>query len=227
MKTSPLDYLLSSLCIVLLAAAALAAVGMGLRPATSSLLGGYHVVIDSLAFLLVYGLLSAAFVRALLAMHPLRPGEYDMDHPHFAYWKLFTVIHEFGRGALLPFTTVFAKPLVAKLFGAKMGKNIAMGAHFVDPPLIEVGDDAILGLDAALVAHAITSGRIVLKKVKIGRGATVGVHAVVMPGVVIGEGSVVTAGSVVKMDTRIPPGELWGGIPAGRIKALDAGDVRG
>jgi acetyltransferase-like isoleucine patch superfamily enzyme len=101
-----------------------------------------------------------------------------------------------------------------------------MGGMLVDPPLITIGDYAILGLDSAIVAHAITSGTIILKEVKVGRSATIGVHAVVMPGADIGEGAVVTAGSVVTMDTRIPPNELWGGIPARKIKDLTPTDVR-
>nr|WP_243748635.1 DapH/DapD/GlmU-related protein [Pseudomaricurvus alcaniphilus] len=138
----------------------------------------------------------------------------------FTWWKLFTVIYEFGRGALLPFTTVFAKPLVAKLFGASVGKDIALGGHLVDPQLISIGDEAIIGQGSVVTAHTITSGKLILSPVFIHRNATVGVNAVVMSGVSIGEGSVVTAGSVVPPDTKIPAMELWGGMPAKKIKSL-------
>ena len=150
-----------------------------------------------------------------------------MDHPHFFYWKIITVIHEFGRGSLLPFTTVFLRPLVVSLFGAKVGENVAVAGSLVDPWLITVSDNVVLGLNSSIVAHAITSGRIILKPVIIHKGATIGVHCVVMPGVCVGENSVVTAGSVVKMDTNIPKNELWGGIPARKIKDIQADDVRG
>ena len=227
MKTSALDYLFAGLCIGSIAAAALG-VTVGLIAFVSTrLLGAYHIIADALAFLLSYGLLSALFLRLILWIWPLRPGDYSMDHPHFAYWKLFTVVHEFGRFALAPFTTVFAKPLVAALFGGKIGRNVAFGGHMNEPPLVSVGDDAILGQDCVITAHAITSGRIVLGEVMIGRGATVGVNAVVMPGVEIGEGAVVAAASVVGMGTKIPPGELWGGAPARKIKDLVPTDIRG
>jgi acetyltransferase-like isoleucine patch superfamily enzyme len=130
------------------------------------------------------------------------------------------VVYEFGRGALLPFTTVFAKPLVAKLFGAKIGKDIALAGHLVDPEFITIGDEAIVGQGSVVTAHAITSGYLVLAPVNIGARATIGVNAVVMSGVEVGEGSVVTAGAVVPPDTKIPPGELWGGVPARKIKDL-------
>ena len=226
MKTGAMDFLLSGLVIGLLAVASLLAVGALVAPLSARWLGDYHVIADAVFLLLVYGLFSAILLRVILAVRPLRPGEYAMDHRHFTYWKFYTVLHEFARGALLPFTTVFAKPLVAKLFGARVGKHTAMGGMLVDPPFITVGDGAILGLDSAIVAHAITSGTIILREVKIGRGATVGVHAVVMPGAVIGDGAVVTAGSVVTMGTEIPPNEMWGGMPARKIKVLQASDAR-
>jgi len=108
-----------------------------------------------------------------------------------------------------------------------MGKNIAMGGLLVDPWFITVSDNAILGLDSAVIAHAITSGRIILKTVTIKEGATIGVHAVLMPGVVVGENSIITAGSVVTLDTIIPPNEMWGGMPARKIKDIVSTDIRG
>ena len=226
MHTDPKDFLFSGLAIAAIAALTLLAVRFAIAPWTTPLFGSYHVLVDGVLALLIYGLLSALVVRLLLAAFPLRSGEYPMDDRHFTYWKFYTVVHEFGRGALLPFTTVFAKPLVGLLFGARVGRNTAMGGMLVDPPLITIGDYAILGLDSAIVAHAITSGTIILKEVKVGRSATIGVHAVVMPGADIGDGAVVTAGSVVTMNTRIPPNELWGGIPARKIKDLTPTDVR-
>ena len=43
-----------------------------------------------------------------------------------------------------------------------------------------------------------------------------GTSAVILPGVTIGRGAVVGAGAVVTCD--IPPYEIWGGVPAKRIK---------
>jgi len=217
MNTSWKDYLASAVLLGIMALVA----GSGaawVGSAASRMLGDFRPVGEVVMFLFFYGLVSAAAVRLILRFRPLRPGTYTMESAEFFWWKLYTVVHEFGRGALLPFTTVFAKPVVAKLFGARVGRRVAVGGHFVDPPLIEVGDGAVIGLNSALVAHAITSGRIVLKPVRVGPGATVGVHTVVMPGAEIGAGAVVAPGSVVLMGTKIPPGEFWGGVPARRLR---------
>ena len=227
MKTSPLDFILSGLVICVLLALAFLLTATASIYITRPLAGAYYIILDLLILLLCYGLLSVAFIRLAFSIRPLPPGSHSMDDGIFIYWKLFTVIYEFGRGALLPFTTVFAKPLVAKMFGARIGHDIALGGHLVDPELITIGDEAIIGQDSVITAHAITSGAIILAEVLIGNRATVGVNVVIMPGVVVGEGAVVAAGAVVAPNTQIPAGELWGGIPAKKIKDIESSDIRG
>lgn len=224
MKTNIFDYILSSFAGILLVLAAYFSMKYLVAPLTLPVIPNLHIFVNGLFFLFCYGIYSALVVRICLKIFPLKQGTLSMSNTHFMYWKFITVIHEFGRGSLLPFTTVFAKPIVGLLFGAKMGKNIGMGGYLVDPWLITVSDNAILGLNSAIIAHAITSGQIILKPVVIKKGATVGVHCVIMPGVVVGENSVVAAGSVVKMDTIIPDNELWGGMPAKKIKNIELKD---
>lgn len=47
------------------------------------------------------------------------------------------------------------------------------------------------------------------------RGAWVGTHVVIMPGVTIGEGAIIGAGAVVTHD--VPSHEIWAGVPAKKI----------
>lgn len=218
MKTEPFDFLLSAIVLALLAGLATGAAALGAWGFTRSTLGAYHVLADALLFLLVFGLASAICCRLIVSAGLLRPGRYPMGDPLFRWWKLFTVVYEFGRGALLPFTTVFAKPLVAKLFGAGIGRDIALGGRLVDPQFITIGDEAIVGQDSVITAHTITSGTLILDPVEIGARATVGVNVVVMSGVRVGEGAIIAAGAVVSPGTLIPAGELWGGIPARKLK---------
>lgn len=226
MKTSGLDFLLAGLTLGVILALSVAATAFGVVPFSVRWLGDYHVLADGAALLLLYGLICALVVSLLQKLWPLRPGDYSMDRPIFVYWKLLTVVYEFGRGALLPFTTVFARPLIAKLFGARVGRNVAFGGRIADPALVSVGDGAVLGHNSVITPHAITSGQIILREVSIGRGATVGVNVVIMAGVSIGDGAIVTAGAVVPPYTAIPAGELWGGVPAKKIKTLAPSDIR-
>ena len=57
----------------------------------------------------------------------------------------------------------------------------------------------------------------------VGEGAVVGIGSVPMPGACIGKYAVVAPGAVVPPGTNIPAHEMWGGIPARKIKELGHG----
>lgn len=48
----------------------------------------------------------------------------------------------------------------------------------------------------------------------------IGMGAIVMDGCIVESNSIVAAGSVVTQHTHIPAGEIWGGIPARKIKDI-------
>jgi acetyltransferase-like isoleucine patch superfamily enzyme len=55
--------------------------------------------------------------------------------------------------------------------------------------------------------------------IRIGNGVWIASSVIIIGPVTIGDHSVVAAGSVVK--TSIPSGELWGGVPAKKIKSIE------
>lgn len=59
----------------------------------------------------------------------------------------------------------------------------------------------------------------------VGNGALIGMGATVLDGAVVGNGAIVAAGAVVLQGTQIPPYEIWGGIPARRLKAAAKGQA--
>lgn len=214
MKTSPIDFLLSAVCIAILL------FGAGVCAWALSLDSVYHVVVDVLVFLLFYGLLSAAFLAILRKFRPYPEGQFSMNSTEFMYWKLVAVLTDLGGKSLSPFTTVFTQPLIHAAFGVKMGKQAVFAAVIRDHPLIHIGDYATLGQNSVITAHAITHDSIVLKQIHIGKNAVVGINCVVMPGLKLGENAVLAPGSVATIDTQIPANELWGGIPAKKIKDI-------
>jgi serine acetyltransferase len=214
MKTSVWDYVWSSLVITAVLAADLALVAFGIAPLSRRWLGPYHVIADLAAAMLLYGLLSALMLRAMLALRPLQRGEFDMDSGTFTYWKLLTVTYRLGQGALRPLTPIFLKPLVEVLFGAKIGADVALGGTIDDPYLVTLGDGVILGNASLVSGNVIANGKIRIGDVRIGDGATVGANAIVPPGSQVGEKALVIAGAMVIADSAIPPGETWRGNPA-------------
>ncbi|CAH1385952.1 acyltransferase [Candidatus Nitrotoga sp. M5] len=108
--------------------------------------------------------------------------------------------------------------LIYQALGARMGANTYSAGTLLDPPLTELGANCIIGHDAVLFCHAIEGRHFTLSRIRIGNNVTIGATAIVMCGVIIGDDAIVSAGAVVLKDTRIGPGEVWGGVPAKRLR---------
>jgi len=108
--------------------------------------------------------------------------------------------------------------LLHRVMGMKLGKRVQINTAVIgDSNLIEIGDDTVIGGDVTLVAHSAERGDLVTDRVKIGSRVTVGLMAVIMPGVEIGDGAVIAANAILKKGTRVAPGEVWGGVPAEKV----------
>ena len=112
----------------------------------------------------------------------------------------------------------------------------AMGEHcfiqtnvvITDPPYVRLGSNVrlsgctLFGHDGSVNMLRRAFG---LKLEKVGKidirdNVFIGHQAIVMPGVTIGPNAIVAAGSVVTRD--VPPGSIFGGIPARGIGRVDA-----
>jgi acetyltransferase-like isoleucine patch superfamily enzyme len=112
---------------------------------------------------------------------------------------------------VIPF---FLQPAVEALFGASVGRNVALGGTIDDPYRVSLGDEVILGNASLISGNYISAGKLTCGAVTIGAGATIGANCVVFPNTEIGAGAVVAGGSFVMPGTRIPAGESWRGNPA-------------
>lgn len=220
MKTSFLDFLLCCFVVSFILASSFSFTHFGVSPFVANYLGPYSSIFNFFLFLFTYGIISGIIIQILIRVKPLELGEFSMDHPNFTYWKLLTITYRLGEFFLLPFTTVFTKPLVVKLFGAKVGKNVAIGGTIDDPYLITIGDGAIIGQGSLVSGNASMNGKIVFGKVTIGQGVTISVNSVVLPNVEIGDNSVLSIGSVILSGSIIPKDETWRGNPARKWQAM-------
>lgn len=73
-----------------------------------------------------------------------------------------------------------------------------------------------IGSDVSIGHRAIVHGCTIEDQVLIGMGS------IVMDGAVIGRGSIVAAGAVVLEGTQVPPGTVYAGVPARKVKEVDA-----
>ena len=74
---------------------------------------------------------------------------------------------------------------------------------------VEIGEDAQLGSHCSVYSHSTIDGKEGV--VKIGKGACIGSHSTIMPGVSIGAGALIGAHSFVNRD--VPAGATAFGVP--------------
>ena len=214
MKTGLVDFILSATCLIILICFAL------VTTRVLSINSSYHLLLDVAVFLFSYGLYTALLLKILRSVRPYPVGSFSMHSQAFTYWKLVAVLMDLAEKMLHPFTTVFTQSLVYSMFGAHVGKHTAIAGIIRDHPLIYLGEHVTVGQNSVITAHAITRDEILLMPVKIGNNAVIGINSVVMPGVTIGDNAVLAPGAVATSNTNIPENELWGGVPARKIKDL-------
>ena len=115
--------------------------------------------------------------------------------------------------------TVFQQAALRAL-GARIGQRVHIH-RAVDLlrggwDLLDIGDDATLGQNAAVRLAELDAGQLVIGPVSIGAGATLETRAGVSAHTVVEAGALLTALSSLPAGARIPRGERWDGIPASR-----------
>lgn len=155
------------------------------------------------------------FVNFLLRgkLKPWRGGYFSLEaipwyiHNALLYLMRFTFLHFITP---MPFNILFFR-----MMGMKIGKGTQINStNISDPSLIELGNKVTIGGSATVCCHYAAGGYLVIAPVKIGDKVTIGLKSTVMGDVEIGPGAKVLGNSFVMPKTRIPAGELWGGVPA-------------
>jgi acetyltransferase-like isoleucine patch superfamily enzyme len=116
-------------------------------------------------------------------------------------------------------------PLIRLLYlglGARMGENTYSGGILFDPIFIDLGSNTLIGQGAMLIPHVIEGPRLAHHPIHIGSNVTIGANAVILADVRIEDEAIVAIGAVVPKGSRIGRGEVWGGIPARRLRAPES-----
>lgn len=184
---------------------------------------GIALVAAAVLFLYLYAF---AAYRLFLRFMPISEGEIaEKSRQEFAYhvYLLFYLMlfYPLMRSGAMP---VPLMRLVYLALGARLGDNTYSSGIILDPPFVEIGSNSIVGQFALIVPHVIEGTRLAHHKIRIGNNVTVGAHAVVLAGVSIGDNAIVATGAVVPKGTEIGPGEVWGGVPARRIRSSQSAE---
>jgi len=220
--------LAQTLCFLVLLALA-----GGLALGTTALLLGRLPLGDFRGIVLVLAAVTLVYAyaivlhRGFLFFVPLRAGYLARGSREEFVYHVYLLFHlvlfqPLTRSLLVP---VPLMRLIYLALGAKLGANSYSAGAILDPPLTRVGDNCIIGHDAVLFSHAVEGDDLALAPITIGNNVTIGAKAVIQPGVVIEDGAIVAVNAVVSKGTRVGRGELWGGIPARRLRvAPSAGE---
>jgi len=146
-------------------------------------------------------------------VRPFKGGYYTLQAaPWFLHNGLFYLV----RYTFLPFVTLTPFGVwFLQAMGMKVGRHAFINTEYIsDPQLITLGDDVAIGGSVRMFAHYGGGGNLVISSVVIEDRATIGLAATVMGDVRVGAGATVLAHSVLMPGSRVGPGETWGGVPA-------------
>ncbi len=148
------------------------------------------------------------------------PGRHSLYSLNAIRWSAYNALILLVRFTFMNFLK--PTPLLNFFYrrmGARIGRRVYINTSIVaDCNLLEIGDHTVIGGEATVIAHSGEGEELIVEPVKIGRRVTIGLNAIVMPGVTIGDGAIIAANSVVPKGKSIPPGTVWGGVPVRQIK---------
>jgi acetyltransferase-like isoleucine patch superfamily enzyme len=105
--------------------------------------------------------------------------------------------------------------LAFRLLGAKVGRNVQINSkNCADLSLLEIGDNSVIGGHATVICHSFERGRLILRRVRIGKNVVIGLNSVVLSGSEIGDGAFITAGAVLGKNKVVEPHSVYAGVPA-------------
>ena len=163
-------------------------------------------------------LISAAVVVGFterLLTFGLKPGAYPVGSPVFFRWLVYSGLHLWTVNIILPFLrgNNWIK-IYLRIAGAKVGKGVFVNSKDIyDAYLLEIHDDVLIGGEAFLNCHLFENERLILGRIILGQGTTVGANAYLTPGTVTGKNSRIGMYAYLRRDTAVRDGETLAAPP--------------
>jgi hypothetical protein len=127
-------------------------------------------------------------------------------------WYYHNALAQLARYTVLDFVTPTPLNLLFyRMMGMKIGKGVVINtSNISDPCLIRLDDYVTIGGSATVFAHYGMKGFLIVDRVHIKKGSTIGLKASVMGDVIIGENVMVTPHTVIMPKSRIEDGTMVG-----------------
>ena len=137
-------------------------------------------------------------------------------------WAFMSLFQRLAMPSLQWMVPSFIGNIYFTMMGMKIGKDAQIVSPNVnDCYMVEIGEKSILGGGAVINGHLFEKDGIHMAKVKIGSKCVIGTNAQINPGCIIGDKAVIASRAVLPKHTVVPPGEVWGGLPAKCIRKAD------
>jgi non-ribosomal peptide synthetase-like protein len=201
---------LSTAVLVVLALAGMEAVAGGWGESAAAVLGG----------LILLGAGAVACLVAIAAKWALVGRFRTVEHP---LWSSFVWRNELAD----TFIEVVAVPFLAgaiggtplmnlwlRGLGARIGRGVWCESYWLpEADLVRLGDGVSVNRGCVLQTHLFHDRIMRMDAVALDDGATLGPHAIVLPGTTVGERTTIGPASLVMRGERVPAGTRWLGNP--------------
>uniref|UniRef100_A0A0G4I1R9 Carrier domain-containing protein n=1 Tax=Chromera velia CCMP2878 TaxID=1169474 RepID=A0A0G4I1R9_9ALVE len=158
--------------------------------------------------------LSVALVLKWTLLGTVREGDASLwGWKHFRWW----VVQQWTDA--VPLGSFSGTPLIAgmlRMFGARVGPNVEVHSRYVDVSgydLLEMGEGAVVGVGTLVKCAEVAEGSLRLRKIRLGRGASVGNMCFLGEGARVGRNSVLEDSSGLSGGC-VGDGEIWCDAPA-------------
>lgn len=173
------------------------------------------VIIPSATLFPLLALCAAVLALKWLLIGRVKPGQHALWSCWCSRWDfVYVAWARYATRFLRRLEGTFLLPHYLRAMGLRLGKRVVLGPQFaqvVDPDMIEIGDDATV--TAMFQAHTFEDRVLKVDKVRIGARATVSPGVVPLYGARVGEGAHVGAHSVIMKQEHLLPGVCYQGVP--------------
>ncbi len=168
-------------------------------------------------FLLLFGKLILILTNLI---HQPKEGIFQRSSKDkdFLFYLLRRNLKSFVLRIFNYFPLPWAKILALKLFNIKIPCKTGVLDSFIDSDFIEIGNNTILGEGSIIMSSMVLGDFLLIKKVILKDGCTIGAFSVIAPGTIVEEGVILGMGSFTKINQRLEKGFIHFGRPAKKWK---------
>jgi len=110
--------------------------------------------------------------------------------------------------------------LMEPIFGPRSRSCTMSEPRVVDPHLVTIGRNVVIGAFTSITGHYQDRDAVVLRRTIIEDNVVIGGDCALFGGVHVKSGSMIGAGAIVLPGTVVGPNEFWAGVPARKIRDL-------